>query len=167
MNPMYDIFTRWKIVEEKKKRFFKPSVNCKDNREKNIWITGSKEQLEMFIDRAVGTDPSRVYNFNKYWDGYAGQPVIVVRLYRRYNMDQRIARIKELGEFVPIGADTSKGRLLYADLQNHGFLNPMKYHCIILSTMTPEEACKDLDPRFKHHDLTGLKWRYDVMTLSE
>lgn len=161
-SPNYPMVKKWIKVEEKKKHFFKPSLDCKDNREKNLWITGKKEQLETFIKQAVGTDPLQVFNICSTWDGYAGQPVIIARLYQKRNMQNRIYHLKALGDSVDRGAHTRNGVLLYSEL----FGIPVNsYHCIVLSTMTPEEACENIDPRYKEQDLGGLKWRFDELKL--
>lgn len=161
--PNYPMVKKWVKVEEKKKHFFKPSLDCKDNHEKNLWITGKKDQLEDFVNQAIGTDPLQVYNIGSTWDGYAGQSMIVARLYQKRNMQDRIYHLKAIGDSVDRGAHTRSGVLLYSEL----FGIPVNsYHCIVLSTMTPEEACENVDPRYKENDLGGLKWRFDELKLN-
>ena len=163
-------------IKEARKKFMKPARNVEDIRlglrpckmntkDKNLWITGTREQCENFLKLALGKNEYGDYNcyrseyvYDKddtgYWDGYDEQPFIV---FRNYNKQKRTTKIREMraaGDWSisPINIRWSSG-----------MLNPDLYHCIILSTFTPEEYCKGM--AHESDEVGGLKWRYDELKL--
>ena len=153
-------------IKEARKNFMKPARNVEDIRlvhkpckmntkDKNLWITGTKEKVREFFHNAVDDHPIHVfYRIDKdSWSHYHDQPFIVYLLYDKKNRKDIIRELRRVGEYSP----RKVGR---------GFtheINPDLYHCIILSTFTPEEYCKGMD----HEDIEvgGLKWRYDELNL--
>lgn len=164
-------FMDMKIVESKRKNFMKPAKNpsvrgykshecyepCKMNtKDKNLWITGTKEKLEKFIKNAIGDDKYQVYNKGngELWNGYYNQPFIVFRIYDKRHRNENIYQIRRAGEWGVVPVSTSgHGRYLYPDL----------YHAIVLSTMTPKEYCEGMD--LENDMVGGIKWRYDTLQI--
>ena len=123
---------------------------------KNLWITGTKEKLETFIQNAIGNEWVNVYNKDNsdYWDNYYGQPFIVFRLYNKKNRMTMIQNMKIAGEEfdTPVNVRYSIG-----------VLNPELYHCIVLSIYSKEEYCKGT--KDKKNNIGSLDWRYDDLKL--
>lgn len=164
-------FMDMKLVETKRKNFMKPAKNlsvrgyklcencgpCKMNtKDKNLWITGTKEKLEKFIQDAIGDDEYQVYNKKngKLWNGYFNQPFIVFRIYDKRHRNENVYEIRCAGDWGPRVISTSgHGKYLYPDL----------FHAIVLSTMTPKEYCEGM---LKGDDEAGgIEWRYDVLQI--
>ena len=75
-----------RVVEKFRKNFMKPKkkdsfIEYGYSKIKNLWITGTKEKLETFIENAIGNEWVHVYNKDnsEYWDKYYGQPFNVFR----------------------------------------------------------------------------------------
>lgn len=129
---------------------------CKMNtKDKNLWIVGSKEQCEEFIQKALGNDPTYVYNKTQYyWNNYFGQPFIVFRVYNKSRRDKRICTLRGIGDWIGYGIEKQKSSYnLSADL----------YHCIILSIYSPNEYCRGM--KYFDDEIRGLEWRYDILDL--
>lgn len=150
-----------RVVKHFRKNFMKPKK--KDSvtkygysKIKNLWITGTKEKLETFIQNAIGNEWVHVYNKDNsdYWDNYYGQPFIVFRLYDKKNRMTMIQNMKRAGEefYTPVNVRHSSG-----------VLDPELYHCIVLSIYSKEEYCKGTE--YEKHDIGGLDWRYDDLKL--
>ena len=134
-------------------------MHCKMNvKDKNLWITGTKEQCEDFIKNAIGDDETVVYNKNKFhWTGYFGQPFIVIRLYSKAQRAKKFYTLKSLGDWT--GCNIEKQKSLHS-------LSPNLYHCIILSTFTLQEYTKDIFGKDTgQNELGSLDWRYDTLNL--
>ena len=164
------------FINEYRKGFMKPDKNeedirlinkpCKMNtKDKNLWITGTKEQCENFLKLALGKNeyddyncyrPEYVYDKDDtgYWDGYDDQPFIV---FRNYNKQKRTTKIREMRAAGGYTKRTINIRW------SSGTLNPDLYHCIILSTFTPEEYCKGMVREID--EIEGLKRRFDTLQL--
>lgn len=122
---------------------------------KNLWIIGTKDQLEKFINDAIGNCPYQIYN-NNHRVKYLGQPFIVTRLYNRQKRCDRIYELKQLGDWHPRWrAHTNSNIIIHPDL----------FHSIVLSTFTPEEYCKGMI--YGDTEINGLKWRYDFLNLKK
>lgn len=121
------------------------------SKDKNLWIIGTKDQLEKFIYKAIGDSWPQVYDNNNHHIKYIGQPFIVTRLYDKRKAHDKIYELRELGDHFP----RWRGHVNF-DKPIH----PDLFHSIVLSTYTMEEYCKDY-PR----ELDGLKWRYDELNL--
>lgn len=121
------------------------------SKDKNLWITGTKDQLENFIYKAIGDSWAQVYDNNNHHKKYFGQPFIVTRLYDKRKAFDKIYELRELGDWSPRWrAHVNFDKTVHPDL----------FHSIVLSTYTMEEYCKDY-PR----EVGGLKWRYDELNL--
>lgn len=121
------------------------------SKDKNLWITGTKEQLENFIKNTIGDDLVHVFDKDKYrWNEYFGQPFIITRLYDRKKRQEKLSRLRALGDWLQRPIEKSCYCLLHPDL----------FHCIVLSIYTMEEYCKDYP-----QEVGGLKWRYDELKL--
>lgn len=164
------------IIEKARKNFMKPDKNVEDIRlvyksckmntkDKNLWITGTKEQCENFLKLALGKNEYGDYNCyrpwyvydkddTEYWDHYKDQPFIVFRNYNKQKRSTKIREIKAAG-----GYTTRTINIRWSS----GLLNPDLYHCIVLSTFTPEEYCKGMDN--ESNVVASLKWRYDTLVL--
>lgn len=156
------------IIEKARKNFIKPDRNVEDMRintsittckmntkNKNLWITGTKDKLINFIHNAIDDQPTHVfYRTSKdSWIHYHDQPFIIYCLYDKKNRQNIIREIRQVGEWCP----RKVGRNF-----NHE-INPDLYHCIILSIFTPEDYCNGL--KYKDNLIGGLKWRYDTLVL--
>lgn len=160
-NDIFDM--RYEMTQERKHHCLKPSPKYTTSKEKNLWVIGKKQQLEEFIKNAVGDDPALVYNWQSYWAGYVGQPIVVNRIYVRNNMDKRMTNLRQISGLKPMDGITRRGKLLYATL-NGGYIDPKSYHLIVLSTYTPEQVCKVTE--FKDYNLDSLKQSYDELKLN-
>lgn len=132
-------------------------MNTKD---KNLWITGTKEQCEKFIKDAIGDDKYLVYNKNKFhWNNYFGQPFIVLRVYNKSQRAKRVYTLRRLGDWAGFFIEKQK---------SFHELSPNLYHCIVLSTFSPKEYCKGaFGPDHDEDQAGSLEWRFDVLDLRE
>lgn len=125
-------------------------------RNKNLWITGKRNQLEKFIHEAIGDDPSYVYNkdSSNLWINYKKQPFIIFRIFDRLNVFDTIKNIRLAG---------SNHIKTVQDGRSFIKLNPNDYHCIILSCYTPKEYCNG--PSFIPIEYCDVINKYDILTL--
>ena len=164
--PRHNSYFDYETLKKIHANFMKPARNveeirsvhkpCKMNtKDKNLWISGDKEKVREFFHNAVDDHPIHVfYRCAKWsWSHYHDQPFIVYPLYDKKNRQDIISELRRVGEWSPrnVGKDYKYE------------INPDCYHCIVLSTFTPEEYCKGMD----HEDIEvgGLKWRYDTLQL--
>ena len=174
--PRHNLYSDHETLKKIHANFMKPARNVEDIRlvpkpckmntkDKNLWITGTKEQCEKFLKLALGKNKygddncyRSEYVYDKddtgYWDGYDDQPFIV---FRNYNRQKRTTKIREMRAAGDHGIRAINIRW------SSGTLNPDLYHCIVLSTFTPEEYCKGMD--HETDEIEGLKWRFDTLKL--
>lgn len=137
--------TSIKSSKKNKKVFsnnMKPARNIIDDksfcklklRNKNLWITGKKSQLEEFIHKAIGDDPSYIYikDSSNSWDNYKKQPFVIFHIFDKTNVFDTIKNIRLAG---------SNHIKTVRDGHSYIKLNPNDYHCIILSCYTPKDYC--------------------------
>ena len=149
--PAYNDYDLSWTIEDSKFR-----MNTKD---KNLWITGTKEQCEKFIKDAIGDDKTIVYNKKKfYWNNYFGQPFIVFRIYNKNQYYKKLHTLKQIGDW--------SGCTIEKQKSSHK-LGSNLYHCIVLSTYTIKEFCKGVLHYEYENDIGSLEWRFDVLDLRE
>ena len=158
-----------RVVKHFRKNFMKPERNkeefdnnnsknqCKMNtKDKNLWITGTKEKLETFIQNAIGDNWVHVYNKDntQYWDEYYGQPFVVFRLYDKKNRNTVIEQIRTAGDW---------NKRIIGIRHSSKTLNPDLFHCIVLSIYTPQEYTKGTC--WEKIYSNGIDWRYDELKI--
>ena len=160
----YASFEKFKKIHA---NFMKPDRNVEDMRinrtitackmntkDKNLWIIGTRDKLNKFILNTIGTSPTHLFyrTVKDSWYFYHDQPFIIYGIFDKRNREETIKEIRQVGEWSP----RNVGRVFKE-------INPDLYHCIVISTFTPEEYCKGMD--HENDEIGGLKWRYDTLQL--